>query len=93
MNNLRSMGIFISVCGLFCLAVAADKYYSMVKTAEVFAARVKTFELESVGIPTETIVCGFFGVMLLVGGVVCIRRSFQEADNADTVDKIETVES
>jgi hypothetical protein len=71
------MGIFIVVCGLFCILIGVDKYYSAVKTAEAFAARVASFELESVGIPTETFVCGFFGVMLLVGGSICIHHSFQ----------------
>lgn len=71
------MGVFIVVCGFFCILIGADKYFSAVKTAEAFAARVTSFELESVGIPTETFVCVFFGVMLVVGGSICVLQSFQ----------------
>ena len=38
------------------------------------------FELESVGIPTVTIVCGAIGVMLLVAGLILIVKSFQQGE-------------
>lgn len=79
MQSERSIGIFIFVCSLFCLTIAVDKYYSAIITAEEFSKAVPGFELESVGIPTVTVVCGTIGVMLLVTGVILIVKSFQQA--------------
>jgi uncharacterized membrane protein SpoIIM required for sporulation len=81
MQKLRSMGIFIFVCALFCLVVAVDKYYSAVKTAEALTERMPGFVLEQVSIPTVSLVTGFIGVMLLVAGVICVVQSFQSPAN------------
>ena len=64
---------------MFCLTVAVDKYYSAMKTAEAVSEAMRGIQLESVGIPTVTIVCGAIGVMLLVAGLILIVKSFQEA--------------
>ena len=78
MESQRSMGIFIFVVSLFCLTLAADKYYSAIKTAEEVSKAMPGFKLESVGIPTVTVVSGALGVMLLVAGLILIAKSFQE---------------
>ena len=80
MKSELSIGIFISAAALFCLTIAVDKYYSAMVTAEVMSKRLHGFELESVGIPTETVVCGAVGVMLLVAGLILIGKSFRAAD-------------
>lgn len=80
MQSERSIGIFIFVCSLFCLTLAVDKYYSATKTADAVAKAMPGFELESVGIPTVTIVCGAIGVTLLVAGLILIAKSFQQAE-------------
>ena len=83
------MGIFIFVCALFCLTVAVDKYYSALKTADAVSKSMPGFELESVGIPTATIMCGAVGVMLLVAGLILIVKSFRPVD-ADLLRKTDT---
>ena len=81
MKSERSMGTFILVCSLFCLTIAVDNYYSALKSAEEVAKAMPWFELESVGIPIETIVCGAVGVMLLVTGLILIVKSFQKVES------------
>ena len=80
MQSERSIGIFIFVGSLFCLTIAVDKYYSAMKTADELAKVMQGFEIESVGIPTVTIVCGALGVMLLVAGVILIAKSFRKVE-------------
>ena len=81
MKSERSIGIFIFVCSLFCLTIAGDKYYLSIKNAKKLSQMMPGFELESVGIPIVTIVCGAIGVMLLVAGLILIVKSFQQADS------------
>jgi len=38
------------------------------------------FELDSVGIPTVSLICGTLGVMLLVASVILIAKSFRPAE-------------
>ena len=86
MKSERSIGIFILVGGLFCLTIAVDKYYSAMKTAKELSKMMPGFELESVAIPTETIVCGAVGVMLLVAGVILIAKSFQQVESDSLIE-------
>ncbi len=79
------MGVFIFVCSLICLVIAADKYYSAIATATVAASElakeIPGFELESVGIPNVTLACGTVGVMLLVASVILIFNSFRQIES------------
>ena len=68
------------VVSLFCLTIAADKYYSAVATAREFAELSPEIELDSVNIPTVSLVCGTLGVMLLVASVILIAKSFRPAE-------------
>ena len=68
------------VGSLFCLAIAADKYYSASENARVFLEEAPEIELVSVSIPTESLVCGTLGVMLLVASVILIAKSFRSAE-------------
>ena len=79
------MGVFIFVCSLICLVIAADKYYSAIATATVAASElakeIPGFELESVGIPNVTLACGTVGVMLLVASVILNFNSFRQIES------------
>ena len=66
--------------------IAGDKYYSAIKTAEEISERMPGFQLESVGIPTVTVVCGTIGVMLLVAGVILIAKSFQQVESGAMIE-------
>ena len=68
------------VGSLFCLTVAADKYYSAVVTANALTEELPKIELDSVGIPTVSLVCGTLGVTLFVASVILIAKSFQPAE-------------
>jgi hypothetical protein len=78
-NNLRSLGIYMLVCGALCGLIAWDKYYSAVKTGQELARRIPEIEFVSVGIPLISIVCGAGCVMLSVAGVICIWHAFVAA--------------
>ena len=93
MQSERSIGIFIFVGALFCLTIAVDKYYSAVKTANELSKAMRGFEVESVGIPTITIVCGALGVMLLVAGVSLIAKSFQEVESDQLIESDRLIET
>ena len=80
MKSERSIGIFMLVGSLFCLTVAADKYYSAVVTANALTEELPEIELDSVGIPTVSLVCGTLGVTLFVASVISIAKSFQPAE-------------
>ena len=67
------------VGSLFCLTIAADKYYSAVARAREFAELSLEVEFVSAGIPTVSLVCGTLGVMLLVASVILIAKSFRPA--------------
>ena len=75
------MGVFIFVCSLICLVIAADKYYSAIATASELSKEIPGFELESVGIPNVTLACGTVGVMLLVASVILIFNSFRQIES------------
>lgn len=68
------------VGSLFCLIVAADKYYSAILTARELAQQLPGVEFVSVDIPTVSLVCGTLGVMLLVASVILIAQSFRSAE-------------
>ena len=68
------------VGSLFCLTIAADKYYSAVVTAREITETLPEVEFVSVNIPAVSLVCGTLGVMLLVASVILIAKSFRPAE-------------
>ena len=68
------------VGSLFCLTIAADKYYRAFIKARALAEAWPELEYVSVSIPTESLVCGTLGVMLLVASVILIAKSFRPAE-------------
>ena len=68
------------VGSLFSLTIAIDKYYSAIATAREIDQQLPEFKLDTVGIPTVSLVCGTLGVMLLVASVILIANSFRPAN-------------
>jgi len=75
MVSIRTIAVFLIACSAILFVIAFQKYYNTVLTAQAIAEQIEGIEFESVGVPIETGVCGFVGVLLLVAGVKLLLDS------------------
>jgi len=86
MISIRTIGVFMIVCAAICLTIAIERYYSAIQTAEALAEILDGIEFESVSMPTVTKVCGFVGILLLVGGLRMLFDSLRGQKDQDHED-------
>ena len=75
MVSIRTIAIFLIACSAIMFVIAFQKYYNAVETAKAIAGQIEGVEFEAVGMPVETSVCGFVGVLLLVAGARLLFES------------------
>jgi len=85
MKTQRSTGIFLIVCAALCGVIAYECYRRAVNAGQALAELIQGLELESVAIPIETKVASFFGVILLVAGVICVFSHRDEQGDRETI--------
>jgi len=83
MVSLRTIAVFLIACSAIMFVIAYQKYYNAIETAKAIAGQIEGVEFESVGVPIETSVCGFVGVLLLVAGAKLLLASVRKRDAND----------
>lgn len=73
MKSLRSASLILFACSMMSLLIAYERYVSTVETAERLA-ELMGMTVESVRVPTVTLVCAGLGVTFAVAGVLCYRE-------------------
>ena len=86
MISPRTVAVFVIASAALCLTIAVERYYATVRTAKAVAEQIRGFEIDSVGIPRETIVCGLAGIVLLVAGANLLFESFRGGKKATNED-------
>ena len=75
MVSMRTIAVFLIACSAILLTIAVQKYLNAVETAEAIAEHLEGIEFESVSLPIESSVCGFFAILMFAAGVRLLFES------------------
>lgn len=70
---IKKIGLYLGACGILCGLIAYQKYQVKIATAAA-VAEMLDLELVKVPIPIESVVSGFFCVMLVVASGSCLLQ-------------------
>ena len=82
MVSMRTIAVFLIACSAILMTIAVQKYINAVETAKAIAERIPGMEFDSVSLPIESSVCGFFAILMFAAGVRLLFESRHQSNQA-----------